>query len=53
MTTSDHDSLAYRLAGVLLKLNQGESLVLDDLAAEYGVSERTIYRDLNRLGGIV
>lgn len=53
MTSTDHDSLAYRLAGILLKLNQGEALVLDDLAAEYGVSERTVYRDLNRLGGIV
>lgn len=53
MTNADHDSLAYRLAGILLKLNQGEALVLDDLAAEYGVSERTVYRDLNRLGGIV
>lgn len=53
MTTSDHDSLAYRLAGILLKLNQGDALALDDLAAEYGVSGRTVYRDLNRLGGIV
>jgi len=53
MTSTDHDSLAYRLAGILLKLNQGEALVLDDLAAEYRVSERTVYRDLNRLGGIV
>jgi len=53
MTTSAHDSLAYRLAGILLKLNQGDSLDVDDLAAEYGVSGRTIYRDINRLGGVI
>jgi predicted DNA-binding transcriptional regulator YafY len=53
MTATAHDSLAYRLAGILLKLNQGDALDLADLAAEYGVSQRTVYRDLNRLGGIV
>lgn len=53
MTATAHDSLAYRLAGILLKLNQGDALDLADLATEYGVSERTVYRDLNRLGGIV
>lgn len=53
MTTPGHDTLAYRLAGILLKLNQGESLGLASLAAEYGVSERTIRRDLNRLGGVI
>lgn len=53
MTISAHDSLAYRLAGILLKLNQGDTLDIDELAAEYGVSGRTIYRDINRLGGII
>lgn len=53
MTDAAHDSLAYRLAGILLKLNQGETLDLDELAAEYGVSSRTVYRDLNRLGNVV
>ena len=53
VTTTGHDTLAYRLAGILLKLNQGESLGLAGLAAEYGVSERTIRRDLNRLGGVI
>lgn len=53
MTTSTHDSLAYRLAGILLKLNQGDSLDIDELAAEYGVSGRTVYRDINRLGGVI
>jgi predicted DNA-binding transcriptional regulator YafY len=53
MTTSAHDSLAYRLAGILLKLNQGDALDVEELAAEYGVSGRTIYRDINRLGGVI
>lgn len=52
MKTSGHDTLAFRLAGILLKLNQGESLDLQDLADEFGVSERTIYRDLCRLAGV-
>ncbi len=50
---SDHDTLAFRLAGILLKLNLGEVFSCETLAEEFKVSERTIYRDLNRLGGIV
>lgn len=53
MTIAAHDSLAYRLAGILLKLNQGDALDIDELATEYGVSGRTIYRDINRLGGVI
>ncbi|CAM0999992.1 DNA-binding protein [Rhodanobacter sp. Root179] len=53
MKVSGHDTLAFRLAGILLKLNQGESLYLQDLADEFRVSERTVYRDLCRLAGVV
>ncbi|EIL96700.1 DNA-binding protein [Rhodanobacter thiooxydans] len=52
MSKSDHEKLASRLASVLLKLNQGESFSPQDLADEFRVDERTIYRDLNRLKGI-
>lgn len=49
----DHNTLATRLADILLKLNVGEAFTRDELAAEFSVSERTIYRDLNRFAGIV
>lgn len=42
-----HDTLVYRLSQVLTKLNQGESLDPQSLAAEFGVNLRTIQRDLN------
>lgn len=48
----DHEKLATRLASILLKLNQGESFSPQELADEFRVGERTIYRDLNRLSGI-
>lgn len=48
-----HDTLAVRLAGILLQLNQGGSLCRYDLADKFGVSERTIYRDLSRLADVV
>lgn len=50
---TEHDTLAFRIAEILLKLNLGSSFTRKELAAEFKVSERTIYRDLNRLGGIV
>jgi len=53
MSKPEHDTLAYRLAAILLKLNQGESFSPQELSDEFGVHERTIYRDLNRLAGIV
>jgi predicted DNA-binding transcriptional regulator YafY len=53
MATHDHDTLAVRLAEILLKLNQGESLTRVELAEEFSVAERTIYRDLSRLGRVV
>lgn len=42
-----HDTLVYRLWKVLIKLNQGESLDPQSLAEEFGVSLRTIQRDLS------
>ncbi len=47
MGNGNHDTLVYRLAGMLMKLNQGERLDAYSLADEYGVSLRTIQRDLN------
>lgn len=53
MPSPPHDTLANRLAQILVQLNQGEPVCRYDLADRFGVSERTIYRDLNRLGGSV
>lgn len=53
MKKPGHDTLAFRLATILLKLNQDESFNAQELADEFGVHERTIYRDLIRLAGIV
>lgn len=47
MTSSNHDTLVYRLAQMLVKLNQGEKLDPQALAEEFGVNRRTIQRDLN------
>lgn len=47
MASSDHDTLVYRLAQMLVKLNQGEKLNPQALADEFGVNLRTIQRDLN------
>ena len=44
---STHDTLVYRLAQMLVKLNQGEALDPQALAEEFGVNLRTIQRDLN------
>lgn len=47
MTQSSHDTLVYRLAQILVKLNQGERVNPSVLADEFGVNLRTIQRDLN------
>jgi predicted DNA-binding transcriptional regulator YafY len=47
MPEGTHDTLVYRLAQILVKLNQGEKLNPQLLAEEFGVSLRTIQRDLN------
>lgn len=52
-TPAAHDTLATRLAEILLRLNLDDSFSRQELAETFGVSERTIYRDLNRLAGVV
>ena len=47
MASDNHDTLVYRLAQMLVKLNQGEKLDPVALAEEFGVNLRTIQRDLN------
>jgi len=47
MANDNHDTLVYRLAQILIKLNQGEKLDPKALADEFGVNMRTIQRDLN------
>lgn len=47
MSIATHDTLVYRLAQMLVKLNQGERLDPRALADEFGVNLRTIQRDLN------
>ena len=47
MASNSHDTLAFRLAQILVKLNQGEKLDPQTLAEEFGVNLRTIQRDLN------
>lgn len=42
-----HDKLVYRLAQILIKLNQGEKLDPQALAEQFNVNLRTIQRDLN------
>jgi len=47
MAKGTHDTLVYRLSQMLIKLNQGDKLVPMALADEFGVSLRTIQRDIN------
>ncbi len=47
MSPIPHDTLVIRLAHILIKLNQGESLDPRALAEEFGVNLRTVQRDLN------
>lgn len=53
MAATDHDTLALRLADILRLLLGGERPTRLEMAERFGVSERTIYRDLNRLGDVV
>ncbi len=48
-----HDTLSFRLAGILVKLNNGEKLDPHQLAQEYNVNLRTIQRDLNERLGVL
>lgn len=47
VSKGNHDTLVYRLAQMLYKLNLGESLEPAALAEEFSVNLRTIQRDLN------
>ena len=50
---ANHDPLGIRLSIIIDRLYSGEGLSLTALATEFGVHERTIYRDLHeRLGCI-
>ena len=42
-----HDKIATRLVCILVKLNNGESFTVEELAEEFNISVRTIQRDLN------
>ncbi len=43
----DYDKILTRLVTILSRLDHGEALSVKELAKEFGVSERTIRRDLN------
>lgn len=47
-----HEKLAQRLAAILVRLNEGGRLVPKALAEQFGVSVRTIQRDIARFGGL-
>lgn len=53
MASTKHETLAIRLADILLKLNNGQVLDPAELADEFGVHVRTIHRDINRLGPVL
>ena len=44
-----HDKIAFRLAQILIKLNDRARLGIDELAEEFNVNKRTILRDFERL----
>jgi predicted DNA-binding transcriptional regulator YafY len=48
-----YDTIATRLSLILTKFNNGEKLTVDELVKEFGVTKRTIQRDINeRLSNI-
>ena len=42
-----HDKLATRLAHILMRFNDGGKISVEELASEFDVDTRTIYRDLH------
>ena len=53
MSNKNHDTIATRLSLILTKFNNGERLTVDELVKEFGVTKRTIQRDINeRLANI-
>jgi predicted DNA-binding transcriptional regulator YafY len=53
MDKKAHDTLSFRLADMLIKLNNGETLNPQQLAQGYKVSVRSIQRDLNERLGVL
>lgn len=51
--SSRHERLANRIALILLQLFKDGAVSRSELASRFKVTERTIYRDLNRLGEFV
>jgi len=47
MMKESHDTVATRLAMILVKFNSGEKFTADELCEEFNVNKRTIQRDLN------
>lgn len=47
MSKPEYDKALYRLTTIICRLNVGEALSVKELAAEFGVSVRTIQKDLN------
>lgn len=45
---NEHETIVYRLARILIKLNQGQRIEPKALAEEFSVNLRTIQRDLNQ-----
>jgi predicted DNA-binding transcriptional regulator YafY len=43
----NHDKIATRLAQILNKFNSGQKLSVEELVEEFGVTKRTIQRDIN------
>lgn len=51
--SSGHERLANRIVNILIELFEKGSVSRRELASRFKVSERTVYRDLNRLGDFV
>lgn len=47
MSLKNHDLLTMRLASIIQRFYEGDTLVKADLAQEFSVSEKTIQRDMN------
>ena len=43
----ERELLAQRIVDIITQLNMGETLDIDELAAQFNVSKRTIQRDIN------
>ena len=47
MAKPEYDKAMYRLTTIICRLNVGEALEVKELAAEFGVTVRTVQKDLN------